>query len=127
MFAPSPYTSPPASWTMRQISAMFGLNRPSVLGSVIMSPARSGVAARRSASRSSSPRAVDGTSTTSYPAIDADAGLVPCALSGMRMTLRWSSPRDRWYDCVMSTPASSPCAPASVARLQPASPVISQR
>jgi len=36
------------------------------------------------------------TVTIFMPAITADAGLVPCAESGMMHTLRWWSPRDWW-------------------------------
>ena len=36
------------------------------------------------------------TTTTRMPAITALAALVPCALAGIRQTVRASSPRDRW-------------------------------
>ena len=36
------------------------------------------------------------TTTTRSPAMTALAALVPCALLGMRQTVRWSSPRERW-------------------------------
>ena len=51
------------------------------------------------------------------PHICADAGLVPCALSGIRQMLRWPSPRDRWYSRMASSPAYSPCAPEFGCRL----------
>ena len=67
---------------------MFESNSPSVLGSVIISPARSSPTENRSASRSVLPFASDGSVTTSKPHMLAVAGLVPCALSGMSTLLR---------------------------------------
>jgi hypothetical protein len=55
---------------------------------------------------------VDFTMTTFMPAMTADAAFVPCADPGMRHTVRWSSPRLRWYARMASSPASSPCEPA---------------
>ncbi len=45
------------------------------------------------------------------PAITAEAGLVPWADVGMRQTVRWSSPRLRWYARIVSRPVYSPIAP----------------
>ncbi len=59
------------------------------------------------------------------PAIDADAGLVPCALAGMRQMSRWPSPRVSWCLRMTSSPASSPCAPELGCRLTAGKPVIS--
>ena len=42
------------------------------------------------------PRVSVATTTTRMPAITALAALVPCALAGIRQTVRPSSPRDRW-------------------------------
>ena len=33
---------------------------------------------------------------TDSPASTADAALVPCADCGIRQTVRWASPRERW-------------------------------
>ena len=46
------------------------------------------------------------------PAITADAALVPCALDGIRQTVRAPWPLARWYARIASSPASSPCDPA---------------
>jgi len=48
-----------------------------------------------SASRSTAP-SFDFSSTTSKPAIAAEAGFVPCALSGTTTSWRWLSPLDAW-------------------------------
>ena len=112
---------------MRVTSRMLESNKPSVLGSVIISPARSSSTDARSASRSVSPLASDGSVTTRKPAIAADAGFVPCAESGISTFLRLASPRSRWYARAMSIPASSPSAPAIGASEQPDMPVISFR
>ena len=56
---------------------MFSSKMPSVLGLVSISPAVSAPASARSASTSTRPLAVEGTDTTSNPAIVAEAGLVP--------------------------------------------------
>ena len=42
------------------------------------------------------PSAAVATTTTFMPASTAEAALVPCAEAGIRQTLRWSSPRERW-------------------------------
>src|ERR1700678_2706268 len=39
------------------------------------------------------------------------AGLVPCALRGIRQISRWLSPRDSWYARITQRPAYSPAAP----------------
>ncbi len=43
------------------------------------------------------PSLFEGMLTTSYPTIDALAGLVPCAASGTMILVRFWSPRDSWY------------------------------
>jgi hypothetical protein len=53
------------------------------------------ILARRSA-MSMSPVVAVLTTTTFMPAITALAALVPCALAGMRQTVRSCSPRERW-------------------------------
>src|SRR6267143_488045 len=78
--APSMYTCTPLAWQSSVISMMRGSNMPSVFGTVIMNAATSGPRVRASASTSTSPFGSDFTSTTSYPAIAVDAGLVPCQL-----------------------------------------------
>ena len=75
-------------------------NTPWVDGYVIMIAAsRSPTEAvfARTSSRSTLPRSSQFTTTTSMPAITALAAFVPCALEGIRQTVRASSPRDRWY------------------------------
>ncbi len=59
------------------------------------------------------------------PAITALAALVPCALSGIRHTSRWASPRLRWYARMVSSPAYSPCEPALGCSDTALKPVIS--
>ncbi len=56
MFAPSPYTRPPAACTASQTSRTRSSKRPSVFGFVSMKPATSGPSAARSAVRSTLPR-----------------------------------------------------------------------
>ena len=75
---------------------MLGSNRPRVLGLVSMSPAVSGPAAARRASRSTPPWELEGTLTTVKPHMAAEAGLVPWAESGTRITVRPVSPRLWW-------------------------------
>jgi len=53
-------------------------------------------AARRMSSTSTLPFASHLVTTTFMPHICADAGLVPCADSGIRQMSRWVSPRDAW-------------------------------
>ncbi len=55
----------------------------------------------------------EGISTTSNPAMAAEAGgFVPCAESGMMTSLRLSSsPCTSWYFLAISIPVYSPCAP----------------
>ena len=36
------------------------------------------------------------TTTTFMPASTAEAAFVPCAEAGIRQTVRWASPRERW-------------------------------
>ena len=78
---------------MLVILRMFGSNSPSVEGRVSMkTQVRSSTSPLR-ASTSTLPSESDGTVTTSSPAIAADAGLVPWALSGMSATVLALSPR----------------------------------
>ena len=88
MLAPSRYTSPPTSCTIRAICSIRGSNRPSVLGLVIMNtPVCSSSLAARSAT-STNPCGVLLTVTTRKPAMVALAGLVPWAESGINTTER---------------------------------------
>ena len=66
-----------------------------------------------------------GTSTTFKPAMLVVAGLVPCAESGTRITSRCVSPRSYRYLRMISTPVSSPCAPAAGCSVTAAKPAIS--
>jgi hypothetical protein len=71
-------------------------NSPSVLGLVIIRPAICGPRSAttwRSAARSMLPRASDGSSITSSPAMVTVAGLVPWAELGISTWLRPASPR----------------------------------
>jgi hypothetical protein len=114
-FAPSTYTWPPLSWTIRQTSVTLSSYTPCVDGYVIMMAASrsacSEALARRS-SRSTVPSLLPLTTTTFMPAITAEAALVPWALAGIRQMFRPSSPCARWYDRIASRPASSPWLPA---------------
>ena len=83
---------PPASRTIFVTSSMLLSNSPSVLGSVIISPASSSSTDPRRASRSVLPSASEGSVTTSNPAMAADAGLVPWAESGISTFRRCDSP-----------------------------------
>src|SRR5438477_177520 len=62
---------------------------------------------------------------TAIGPMTADAGLVPCADCGIRHTVRWPSPRARWYARIASSPAYSPCAPELGCSDTAAKPVIS--
>jgi len=66
-----------------------------VLGTVIIMPATVSSQAARSAARSTSPFSSEGNSTTSSPAMETVAGLVPWALFGTRILVRLLSPRSR--------------------------------
>ena len=55
------------------------------------------------------------------------AGLVPWALSGTMILVRFLSPRASWYCLMSSTPVNSPWAPAAGWNVMPSMPVISQR
>merc|ERR1719502_1938299 len=57
----------------------------------------------------------------------ADAGFVPCALTGMRQMLRWPSPMDCWYARIARRPAYSPDAPELGWTETASKPVILQR
>jgi hypothetical protein len=71
-------------------------NTPSVDGLVSMMPAVFGPTAAFSFSTSTSPLASVGISCTVMPSIAAVAGLVPCAASGTRISVRPRSSRDWW-------------------------------
>ncbi len=97
--APSPYISPPYRCTSAATCSTCSSNRPSVLGLVSIMPARCAPCswqADSSAARSTFPRASEGISTTRSPTMAEVAGLVPCAESGTKTTLRALSPRSRW-------------------------------
>jgi len=96
MFAPSPYTRPPQFWISPTTSSICSSNMPSVLGLVIINPTTVSSQAALSDFRSTFPRSSEGISSTSNPLIVVLAGLVPCALSGMRILVRFVSPRSRW-------------------------------
>ena len=124
-FAPSPYTNAPTSCTRAATCSMSRSQMPRVFGSVTISAATLSSSSRSSAARSIEPSAALGTSVTSKPAMAAEAGLVPCALSGTSTRRRLaSSPRRSIARRTISMPASSPCAPAAGARLTADSPVI---
>jgi glycine dehydrogenase len=61
----------------------------------LLDEATAAAALARKSSTSTSPFGMPLTTTTSSPAICADAGFVPCAETGMRQMLRWASPRAR--------------------------------
>ena len=99
---------------------------PSVFGAVTMTAATVSSSSCSMPARSSEPSSAVRMGVTVKPAIAAVAGLVPCAESGTRMRRRVaSSPRSSSARVIISTPASSPCAPAAGARLTAGSPVIS--
>jgi len=83
------------SWTSEAISAMFSSNTPSVFGLVSMRQATSSSIFERRSSMSTPPVSLVATFTTSYPAIETEAGLVPWAVSGVR-TLRGFLPLSLW-------------------------------
>ncbi len=72
---------------------MRGSNSPSVLGLVIMQTAVSGPTTLRSSAGSTRPLSSVLSESTLKPTIAAEAGLVPCAVSGTITTLRCGSPR----------------------------------
>ena len=106
-------------------SKMFGSKSPNVLGIVSMKTQVSWLACSARSSRSTLPSASVFTVSTLRPAMAADAGLVPCAESGMSATLRCDSPDSSSAARAISSPAYSPCAPASGANPTPGSPVTS--
>ena len=112
---------------MLHTSTMCVSKRPRVLGRVIITPARSGPETARRALRSTLPCSSDANSTTSKPAMAAEAGLVPWALSGIATLVRVVSPLARWWARIINIPPNSPWAPAKVARLTAGRPVISPR
>ena len=105
---------------------MLRSNRPRVLGLVIMNAATSVSRTFSSASRSTRPSGLLATVVTSNPASRTDAGLVPWAASGMT-TRRRGSLRASWWARMISSPVSSPWAPAAGWKVAAASPVSSHR
>ena len=57
------------------------------------------------------------------PAIVLEAGFVPWADAGIRITLRCPCPWAMWYCLITISPVYSPAAPELGCRLQPAKPV----
>src|ERR1700716_3743021 len=101
MLAPSMYTWPPCSWTMRQMRRISSSNTPCVEVVGTMSGAISLDCAFAFASRSATstlPFSSVFTTTILNPAIAAEAGLVPCPRWGVGHTVRRDSPRARWGD-----------------------------
>ena len=83
--------------------------------------------ARRSSPRSTLP-SLSRISRVTKPAIVADAGFVPCAVSGSSTSVRSpSSPRSRKYARTISIAAYSPWAPAAGWRDTSGSPVMRER
>ena len=68
---------------------------PTVLGLVSMMPAVWGPTAARRAAMSTSPSGPVGISRATNPHMTAEAGLVPWAASGTRISVRAASPRAR--------------------------------
>ena len=94
-----------------------------MFGLVTMMPAVSSSMSAATVAGSSMPRSSEGTATARKPQSAAEAGLVPWAVSGMRILCRWL-PRWRWQAWKMSMPVSSPWAPAAGCRLTASRPVI---
>ena len=101
---------------------MLRSNRPRVLGLVIMKAATSVSSTFSSAARSTRPSGLLATVVTSNPASRTEAGLVPWAASGMT-TRRRGSLRASWWARMISSPVSSPWAPAAGWKVAAASPV----
>ena len=101
--------------------------RPSVEGFVIMIAAVRGPRAARNASRSTPPSGAEVMLTVRKPAMEAVAGFVPWAESGIRTSVRSRSPRARWYARTMRIPVSSPWAPAAGWSVTASIPLISAR
>ena len=98
-----------------------------MFGIVTIAAATLSSSSRSRASPSMEPSEAVGICVTVKPAIAAVAGFVPWALSGTSTRrLRPSSPRSSSARFTISTPASSPCAPAAGARLDAAKPVSEQ-
>mmetsp|Transcript_27393 Transcript_27393/g.68599 ORF Transcript_27393/g.68599 Transcript_27393/m.68599 type:complete len:244 (+) Transcript_27393:1109-1840(+) len=128
MLAPSMYTWPPCWWISSHTPLMPSSYTPCVDGYVTMSAARLAECFSTAAVSSGMlmlPCASVPTTTIFMLHIAADAGLVPCADTGMMHTSRWWSPRDWWYARIAMSPAYSPDAPELGCRLMPSKPVIS--
>ena len=74
---------------------MFGSNMPSVLGIVNITAANSSFKLFSKSDKSVLPSLSDFKVITSKPAILAEAGLVPCALSGINTLVLLTSPFDK--------------------------------
>ncbi len=83
-----------------------------MFGLVIMQTAVSGPHTLRISSTSTRPRSSLCSEITLNPHIAADAGFVPCAVSGTITLSRAVSPRSLKYFLAMSSAPSSACAPA---------------
>ena len=77
-----------------------------------MQTAVSGPSTLRISSTPTRPRGSLGSEITLKPHIAADAGFVPCAVSGTITLSRWVSPRSLKYFLAISSAPSSACAPA---------------
>ena len=78
---------PPAACTVSAISRMSLSKSPAVFGFVSMKQAVLSETAARSSARSTQP-SFEGISRVVNPAIAAEAGLVPCAVSGSSTSVR---------------------------------------
>ena len=99
MFAPSMYTWPPCAWIVAQMSAIDSSNTPCVLGYVTIRHDRFAACSAAFAFRSSTSMLPFGavfTGTMVMPHMAALAGLVPCALAGIRQMVRWPLPWAWW-------------------------------
>ena len=110
---------------MSVISSMFNSNNPKVEGKVSIKTEVFSFAFDLRSSISISPSSVVFTVTDSNPAIDAEAGFVPWAESGINATVFSFIPLIFWYSLAINNPAYSPWAPARGANDTPGNPVIS--
>ena len=94
------------------------------MGFVIIIPAMSSPSRGFRDSTSTRPLAPDFTTTVSSPQTAAEAGFVPCALSGTMTLVLALSPRLMWYSLISIRPVSSPWAPAQGRKVKRFMPVI---
>mmetsp|Transcript_15918 Transcript_15918/g.38751 ORF Transcript_15918/g.38751 Transcript_15918/m.38751 type:complete len:244 (+) Transcript_15918:1125-1856(+) len=128
MLAPSMYTWPPWRWMVSHTSLMPSSYTPCVEGYVTISAARfleCFSAAALSSGMLMLPWASVPTTTIFMEHMAAEAGLVPCADTGMMHTSRWWSPRLWWYARMAMRPAYSPAAPELGCSDMASNPVIS--